>query len=247
MIQPMTHSYNITGMSCGSCVARIKSALLKIGDVTEANVQLTAPQATISMQRHIPLEKLQAAIGSTGNFVIAEANSSFTEINASESTSWLATYKPILLVSAYIIIITVLPAITNGNFDWETWMRHFMAAFFLVFSFFKFLNLKAFADAYSSYDIVAKQWNGWGYVYAFIELALGFAFLLHFNPLITNGVAFVVMSISIIGVLQSVLNKRKIQRACLGTVFNLPMSTITIIEDGLMIAMSAIMITTMIF
>ncbi|RYZ78221.1 MAG: heavy-metal-associated domain-containing protein, partial [Proteobacteria bacterium] len=44
------------------------------------------------------------------------------------------------------------------------------------------------------------------------------------------------------GVLQSVLNKRKIQCACLGAVFNLPMSTVTIIEDGLMIAMSAVML-----
>jgi hypothetical protein len=50
------------------------------------------------------------------------------------------------------------------------------------------------------------------------------------------------MSISIIGVLQSVLNKKKIQCACLGAVFNLPMSTVTIIEDALMIAMSGLML-----
>ncbi|NCU04658.1 MAG: heavy-metal-associated domain-containing protein, partial [Chitinophagaceae bacterium] len=40
----------------------------------------------------------------------------------------------------------------------------------------------------------------------------------------------------------SVLNKRKIRCACLGAVFNLPMSTITIIEDGLMIIMSIAML-----
>ena len=55
------------------------------------------------------------------------------------------------------------------------------------------------------------------------------------------------MTISIIGVLQSVLNKKKIQCACLGTVFNLPMSTVTIIEDALMIVMSGIMILNLIF
>jgi hypothetical protein len=46
-------------------------------------------------------------------------------------------------------------------------------------------------------------------------------------------------------VLQSVLNKQKIKCACLGAVFNLPMSTITIIEDGLMIAMSVTMLIKM--
>ena len=50
------------------------------------------------------------------------------------------------------------------------------------------------------------------------------------------------MSISIVGVLQTVLDKKTIKCACLGDVFNLPMSTVTIIEDGLMIAMSVTML-----
>jgi len=122
------------------------------------------------------------------------------------------------------------------------WMRHFMAGFFLVFSFFKFLNLSGFATSYAMYDIIAKRFPAWGYLYACIEFLLGIAFLINFNLLFTNLATLVVMSISIIGVLQSVLNKRKIQCACLGDVFNLPMSTVTIIEDGLMILMSISMI-----
>ena len=63
--------------------------------------------------------------------------------------------------------------------------------------------------------------------------------------MITNVVTLIVMSISIVGVLQSVLSKQKIQCACLGAVFNLPMSTVTIIEDALMIIMSATMLLNM--
>ncbi len=117
-----------------------------------------------------------------------------------------------------------------------------MGGFFLVFSFFKLLNLRGFAESYGMYDIVAKRWQGWGYTYPFVELALGAAFLIGFEPMITNAVTLLVMGLSIIGVLQSVLNKRKIKCACLGDVFNLPMSTITIIEDALMIGMSAFML-----
>ena len=141
--------------------------------------------------------------------------------------------------------ITMLTEWMQGDFVWMRWMNHFMAGFFLVFSFFKLLNLKGFAESYSMYDIVAKKWNAWGYVYVFTELSLGIAFLTGFNPILTNLVTFVVMAVSIIGVLQSVLNKRKIKCACLGDVFNLPMSTITIIEDALMIGMSGIMLLTM--
>jgi hypothetical protein len=94
--------------------------------------------------------------------------------------------------------------------------------------------------------VLAKRIPVWAYIYAFVELGLGIAYLINFNPFITNSITFIVMSISIVGVLQSVLNKKKIQCACLGAVFNLPMSTVTIIEDALMIAMSGIMILKMI-
>ena len=234
-------------MTCNNCVAKVKSELLKLGDVTEADVQLVAPQATISMQKHIPVTTLQSALKHAGNFTITESGNGMhhSPKTAENDSSTLSTYKPILIIGAYITGITLLLEMTSGSFNWETWMQNFMAGFFLTFSFFKLLDLKGFADSYASYDIIARKWRGWGYVYAFLELALGLAFLLRFNPLLTNGVTFVIMSISIIGVLQSVLNKRKIRCACLGAVFNLPMSTITIVEDALMIGMSGIMLLAM--
>ena len=90
--------------------------------------------------------------------------------------------------------------------------------------------------------MVARRFPFWGYVYAFMELILGIAFLINFNPFITNTVMVLVMSLSIVGVLQTVLNKKTIKCACLGDVFNLPMSTVTIIEDGLMIIMGLLML-----
>jgi hypothetical protein len=93
--------------------------------------------------------------------------------------------------------------------------------------------------------IVAKKFRSWGYIYPFVELFLGLGYAANLQPDIINYITLVVMSVSIIGVLQSVLNKRKIRCACLGAVFNLPMSTVTIIEDALMIAMSVTMLIIM--
>ena len=107
------------------------------------------------------------------------------------------------------------------------------------------LDLNGFADSYSTYDIVAKKFRQWSYIYAFVELALGLAYAANFKPGIINYITLVVMSVSSIGVLQSVLNNRKIKCACLGAVFNLPMSTVTIVEDSLMIAMSVAMLIIM--
>ncbi len=52
--------------------------------------------------------------------------------------------------------------------------------------------------------------------------------------------ALIVMSVSIIGVIQSMLRKSKFQCACLGAVFKLPLSKITLLEDALMILMNGI-------
>jgi copper chaperone CopZ len=238
----MTHTYQISGMTCGSCEAKVKSALFTLPDVT--NVEVTRTTATITMDKHISLNDLQNAISAKGNYTISATQ--HNEI-AEQTKSWFATYKPLLLIFFYITLVSVLVSINiqQSTFNIHNFMNVFMAGFFLTFSFFKLLDVKGFAESYSMYDIVAKRIKVYGFIYPFIELALGIAFLTGFNPFVTNITTLVVMTISIIGVLQSVLNKQKIQCACLGAVFNLPMSTVTIIEDALMIAMSAGMLILM--
>ena len=237
----MTHTYKLTGMTCSSCEAKVKSALLTIENITNVIVSKDTETATITMDKHIALSDLQKVLDN--KYQISAIN--HNEI-AEQTKSWFETYKPILLIFFYTTLVTGLVQFTNHHFDIMQWMQHFMAGFFLVFSFFKLLNLKGFAESYVMYDVLAKQIPVWAYLYVFIELGLGIGYLINFNPILTNSITVIVMSISIIGVLQSVLNKKKIQCACLGAVFNLPMSTVTIIEDALMIAMSGIMLLIMI-
>ena len=244
----MTHTYKVSGMTCTGCQAKVQNLLSKVDAVSDVNIDLAKGEATIKMDKHIETAILQEALKDYPKYQLTENNQQHLPVNTEkveETRTWLATYKPILLIFAFITGITFLNEWVVGDFVFMRWMSNFMAGFFLVFSFFKLLNLKGFAESYSMYDVIAKKWNGWGYVYAFIELALGIAFLTGFNPILTNSITFIVMSVSIIGVLQSVFNKRKIKCACLGDVFNLPMSTITIIEDALMIGMSAAMLLTM--
>ena len=245
----MTHTYNISGMTCSSCQAKVKSLLSGVDNVKNVDVDLAKGEAVIEMHKHIATADLQASLQDHPKYKLSEKPVQHQTMppvfEAEEKKSWIETYKPILLIFSYITGLTLLIEYMLGAFEWMRWMNHFMAGFFIVFSFFKLLNLKGFAESYSMYDIVAKKWNGWGYVYAFTELALGIAFLTGFNPILTNAVTLVIMTISIIGVLQAVFNKRTIKCACLGAVFNLPMSTITIIEDALMIVMSGVMLLIM--
>jgi copper chaperone CopZ len=225
-------------MTCSGCEAKVRKLLTGVEGVRAVTIDLTKGEAAIEMERHIPTDTLAAALKDHPKYQLSG------DPAQDPAPSWLSTYKPILLLFGYITLLSVIAAAAGAGFDMPLAMRVFMSGFFLSFSFFKLLDLKGFAESYAMYDIVAAGIPVWGYVYAFIELGLGIAFAANLAPVLTNWITLVVMTVSIIGVLKSVLNKRKIKCACLGAVFNLPMSTVTIIEDALMIGMSAAALAT---
>lgn len=235
----MTKEYRIEGMTCGGCVANVKKALEKLNDVATADIQLTAPQGKLILNNPVSVATLQKAIG---HYNIQEIEKQEIKEGIDLPEKSLTTYKPLLLIVGFIAGISLLVQYPFYSFSGMLWMRHFMAGFFLVFAFFKLLNIKGFASSYQMYDIIAAKWKGWGYIYPFVELSLGILFLINIAPVFTNVLTLIVLGLSSIGVIKSVLDKRKIKCACLGDVFNLPMSTVTIVEDLTMVAMAGIML-----
>lgn len=154
----------------------------------------------------------------------------------------LLTYKPLLLVVAYIFGATALAESIHGDFVWQRAMSYFMGFFFLGFAFFKLLNITGFADAFATYDIIAKRSHSYAMLYPWVEVTLGCLFVTRTAPMTTNLVTAVVMATGLVGVVAALREKRAIQCACLGTVFNLPMSVVTVIENSLMIAMAVAML-----
>ncbi len=152
------------------------------------------------------------------------------------------TFKDFLpLIIIFLVILScVLVRQWFTGWDIHSAMNDFMAGFFLVFGAFKLLNLNAFAEAYTTYDIIAKRSATYAYLYPFIEIALGLAYLFRLWPTATNLVTVIVMTISSIGVAQELAQKRTIVCACLGTVFKIPMTYVTLFEDILMAGMALI-------
>jgi len=239
----MTHTYSLSGLTCSGCVAKVKKEFLRNPEITSVEVTLDPQTATISMSRHIGLDRLQQTLEGAGNYRIFEMGRNQMSPDKDENklmvADWFTTYKPLILIFAFIAGVSLMISYDEQNFHWMKFMTAFMSGFFLVFSFFKFLDLKAFAASYATYDLLAAKWPVYGLAYPFIELALGLGYLTGFNLFYTNLATVIIMGFSSIGVIQSVLGKNKIQCACLGTVFHFPMSTVTIVEDLLMVAMAA--------
>lgn len=121
-------------------------------------------------------------------------------------------------------------------------MMTFMAGFFLIFGGLKLVNLKAFANRFATYDILAKQWKPYGYVYPFIEIALGVCYVFSIAPRITSIVTIVIMTVGAYGIYQKLRSGRMFTCACLGTKFDIPLTKVTVAENLVMAAMAITML-----
>ncbi|MEM9650341.1 MAG: heavy-metal-associated domain-containing protein, partial [Bacteroidota bacterium] len=136
----MEHTYTIKGMTCQGCVASVKEKLLSIDGVKAVSIDLEKARAAIQMDSHIKLSGLRAALPKKYS-ISKERFVSKPDINLGEKSKW-AQLKPLFLIFAYLFSAAILMHI--DNWDRSEAMLDFMGLFYIVFSFFKFLDLKNF-------------------------------------------------------------------------------------------------------
>ena len=241
----MKHIYKVKGMTCGSCKASVENSLRDIDDVSDVEVNLENQEATITMDKHIDIVELQKSLASKYTITQKEIKNVFTSTQSSsfeieEEKSKLQQLKPLLLIIFYIASASVL--LNYKNWSWSEFMLDFMGLFYIVFSFFKMLDLKGFPESFRMYDPLAKRVPFYGKVYPFIETALGLMCLMRFEINIALIITLIVLGITTIGVTKTLLDKKSIRCACLGTALKLPMTEATFIENAIMIVMATLML-----
>jgi len=248
-IRKMKHTYIISGMTCNGCRTSVEKKINTVDGVINANVNLEKKEAVIEMESHIAVTVFQKALAE--KYTITEkqekhipehGNLTNTSTASAPEKTKLAQLKPLLLILSYITIATILLNYKRDN--WDEAMLDFMGLFFIVFSFFKILDLKGFPESFRMYDPLAKVLPVYGWVYPFIETALGLLFLIRFKIPVALVLTLIILGITTIGVTKTLLNKKTIQCACLGTALKLPMTEATFIENTIMITMSILMLIT---
>jgi cation transport ATPase len=258
-----------TTLNCGACVSKVTPGLNRITGLENWSVDTNDPdkRLTVSISDSAVVTEIVAVVrqagfdaiphdepgsgergerSATGDKPIVSGISGLPAGGRDTATPLspvsLATYWPLLLVLLYILGGTVLLQWDSPRWSWHQAMSSFMGLFFVGFAFFKLLNVSKFATAFASYDLIAARSTGYGLAYPFIELGLGLAYLFGKFPTATNLATILLMGIGLIGVVRAVRSRRAIQCACLGTAFNLPMSSVTIIENSSMVLMAAAML-----
>lgn len=236
----MKHTYNVTGMTCSSCKAKVESALQAVKNVTAVSVDLQTAQAEITMRSHVPTAVLQQALPNKYQITEKQERNIFKSVAQEEEKSEWKQLFPLFLIFFYLIAASVL--VNYKTWSWNDFMLDFMGLFYIVFSFFKLLDLKGFPESFKMYDPLAKAIPAYGWIYPFIEVALGLMFLMRVEIPFALIATVVILGITTIGVTNVLLSKKSIQCACLGTALKLPMTKATFIENSIMLVMAAIML-----
>lgn len=237
----MKYTYTVTGMTCNGCRNSVETKLSALEYVNTVSVNLRQEEAVLESSKHISLKVLQDALPE--KFTISKKydnNANSEEKHTLIHESELKQLKPLFLIFTYILLIAI--GLHYKNWDWSGFMLDFMGIFYIVFSFFKLLDLKGFPESFKMYDPLAKAIPSYAVVYPFIEIALGVLFLFRIQISLALILTIIILGITTIGVTQSLLSKRAIKCACLGTALKLPMTKATFIENTIMIVMAVIML-----
>ena len=228
-------------MTCGGCKASVEKHLLDLKEISEVEITLKNKEVVITMGNPIEASELQKALPSKYKVSLIENNFVSKALSSSENEkSKLQQLKPLILILFYITTASVL--LNYQNWDRNEIMLDFMGLFYIVFSFFKLLDLKGFSESFKMYDPLASRISIYGWMYPFIEVVLGLMFLMHFGVKTALVITLIVLGVTTIGVIKSLLDKKSIRCACLGTALKLPMTEATFIENAVMIVMAILLL-----
>lgn len=179
-----------------------------------------------------------------GMNLVAKGGSGEQGMEHSDSASE-NNYTPLIVIISLILVAALTVGARNmllGTFSVSGVIEAFMIGFFITFSAFKLMDLKGFAQGYSTYDLLARRWFFYGYIYPFIELFFGLAMLAGFITVPLLIAEILVMGFSGVGVAIKLLKHEKFQCACLGTFLKVPLTNVTLVEDFGMAALALLML-----
>lgn len=159
-----------------------------------------------------------------------------------EGTRSLRDYAPL----ATLVGVSALAAGAIGSGFGELGMRPlmhaYMGVFLCLFAALKIFDLSGFADGFEMYDLLARRSRRYALLYPWLELGLGLAYLAFLAPPVVYLATIGLFGFGAVGVVRALRDGVDIDCPCMGNVLSVPLSTVTLFEDGAMIAMALLLL-----
>ena len=234
----MRQNVKISGMTCQACVTSVTEKLISLDEVQDLKIDLAEGDVVLEVSKTLTLEKLTVVL--LPKYIPSLETRSGSNVTMEQSPTKLKQLFPLFLIFVYLIAASIF--LQKNSFRITDFRIDFMGLFFVVFSFFKFLDYKGFPNAFARYDPLAKRSAFYAKIYPFIETLLGLMLLLRWQLNFAFITTIVILSITTFGVVYTLFDKNKINCACLGTALKLPMTEATLTENVIMLVMAVTML-----
>ena len=230
--------YRVEGMTCQACADTIETGIKASLNVSLAHVSLSEKELRIQSDTVFDINDINNVVSNLGDYRIRDNNPSLF----SNMIEYFSSKKPIVIALLLVTISSLALQVPTNTFDIDKWFITYMGLFFMLFSFLKLLNVSGFSMTFKKYDLISKKVPGFSAIYPYIELTLAIAFLTQSLLIYANLFTLFFMTSQSLGVYKSLRNSEQIQCACMGSAISLPLSSLTLIENIIMICMATYMI-----
>ncbi len=111
-----------------------------------------------------------------------------------------------------------------------------------VLALLKLQNIESFATMFLNYDLLAKRWVPYSYIYPFAEGLAGILMIAGVLAWLSVPIALFIGTIGAVSVVKAVyVDRRELKCACVGGASNVPLGFLSLTENVMMIAMAVCM------
>ena len=108
----------------------------------------------------------------------------------------------------------------------------------------KLRDVESFSTMFVNYDLLAKRWVPYSYIYPFAEGLAGLLMTAHILPWVSIPVALTIGTIGAVSVIKAVyVDRRELKCACAGGDSNVPLGFVSLTENLFMIGMAIWMLS----
>ncbi len=149
------------------------------------------------------------------------------------------TYRPVIaLFSLTALTALVLSHSLLGTALSVQAAEWFIALSMVALALLKLQNVESFATMFLNYDLLARRWVPYGYVYPFAEGLAGVLMVGGILNWISVPVALFIGTIGAVSVFKAVyIDRRQLKCACVGGSSNVPLGFVSLTENLMMIGM----------
>lgn len=149
-------------------------------------------------------------------------------------------YQPVLAVFAVTFPTALATCFAiEGGLEIIRTLELFIAFSMIVLGILKLQDLLSFATGFVQYDLVARRYVPYSYVYPFIEAGAGVLMIAGLLTWLAAPAALIVSTIGAISVFKAVyIEKRDLSCACVGGGSSVPLGFVSLTENLMMIVMS---------